>query len=479
MGSAGIPLSERVEKVRAYREAWQTPTVVFDTRFPQRPDQLKLIRITGGVLPFVTGPHTLNLWKPGSSLRGVPEVRVSCGGALLHIRYSSISVDPAQDLVVVTTEAWHPGMFGVGEYRVHLLTTADIPHPFAALPELRGPGDTNPGQILVWNWKTGDVLLRLTPYVPDSCFKFLDESHLLVLFDQDVRIYDFPGQSTSGIQDQDPPAAPLTIDDCPCVLRLPPFAHEAVHVLDPKLHMPSSPSTSSTVAPPPFRHDPARRVVCVAFSLLSTARVEPLDRPFEHYMFLAPASALLSHFHRVCGGSGDRENAPAPVPRGDVPWEEWGPPSCRVCRVPSLDPRSTGVCGTKVVLSRRLGSDADADGRCAGMQVQVVDINPCVATRSNIPNGASVLRTDADDPERDDVDIVKCRFFRGGSVRSELPYTTATHEVCLELEDGAQRNDGRHELFVFEDQWTFLYVEPERDGAPTQFTATWVHWMEV
>lgn len=111
MVSAGIPLSERLETVKAYRAAWQTPTVIFDTRFPQRPNQLKLIPMSGGALPFATSPHTLNIWKPGSVLRGVPEARISCGGALLNaaVRYSSISVDLEQDLIVLTTEARHPG----------------------------------------------------------------------------------------------------------------------------------------------------------------------------------------------------------------------------------------------------------------------------------------------------------------------------------------------------------------------------------
>lgn len=303
---------------------------------------------------------------------------------------------------------------------------------------------------------------RITPYALNSCYRFLDESHLLVLFDQDIRIYDFSPSPSPSLgaqdQDQDPPAAPLTIDDCPCILRLPPVAHEAVHSMDPKLFVPHSPSASPNSTPPPFHHNPALKVVCLAFSLISIARDEPLSHRVERYMFLFPASALLAEFQRVRGLS---SASPTGTPH-DVPWEDWGPRSCRVFRTAtsSLDSDCVGVSGTKVVLSRRLGWDED--GRRARMQLQVVDVNPGASVDPpSIPAAAAGGHVAGllplADPGEDGC-IADCRLFRGGCVRSELPYTIATHEVELELEDGvdARRDDGRFRMFVFEDQWMFV-----------------------
>ncbi|KAI1785414.1 hypothetical protein LXA43DRAFT_1065940 [Ganoderma leucocontextum] len=470
--------------------------------------------MTGGVLPFVTGPHALNFWKPGSSLRGVPEVQRSCSTALQNIRYSSISVDLEQDLVVLTTETWYPGMPSVDEYRVHLLTTACIPHPLAAVPEPRGPGEwlppphianvrsateifgdlvawsvsTNPGQILVWNWKTGDVLLRITPYAAKSCFKFLDESHLLVLFDQDLRIYEFsPLTSSSGIQN--PPVPPATIDNCPCVLRLPPFAHEAVRLLGLTLCL-QSPSSGSLIAPL-FRHDPDLKIVCIALRLGSTAREDLLNPNFEQYMFLIPVSALLSQFQRARSSSAGLENAPLPH---DIPWEHWGPPSSRVFKTASVpDP---GVSGTKVTMSRRLGWESGR--RRARFLLQVIDINPFAVDGGLGVDPPSTAAAPLANPGEGGC-ITDCRFFRG-PIRSEIPYTMAAHEVSLEVEAGAdaQRNSGGHELVVFEDQWMFvgvvpsrlprvgaddvcyqLYMERSDPAGPTQFTSTGVHTLQI
>ncbi len=315
---------------------------------------------------------------------------------------------------------------------------------------------------------------KITPYAQKSCFKFLDDSHLLVLFDEDLCIYDF-ASPTSSPDIQDPSAPPLPIEDCPCVLRMPPFAHNGIHSWDPKLCMQSSSSSSPTTAPL-FSHDPALKIVCVTKRLLSTAREDILARAAEDYMFVISISALLSQFQRV------RMRDTAPVSNA-VPWEHWGPPSCRVFKT-SVDFNFVGVSGTKVVMSREL--DWDSGGRRARVLLQVVDVNPFAVTRSGGRLSASVdppsesgSTPTASQPEsRDQAQaasaplmadpgeggcIANCRFFRGGVVRSEVPYTMAAHEVELELEAGAdadvERSDGRHELFVFEDQWVLVSVE--------------------
>lgn len=109
LGSSQTSLSERLEKVKAYRAAWHNPTIVFDERFPQRPPRLHILPVTGGVLPYRIGRGSVSFWKPGSSLRGVPEVRLSYSSTLQEMEFSSISVDLGQDLVVLTSETLYPG----------------------------------------------------------------------------------------------------------------------------------------------------------------------------------------------------------------------------------------------------------------------------------------------------------------------------------------------------------------------------------
>ena len=110
LNSCRTSLSNRVENLRAYQTAWRSPSITFDKCFPQRPPILQINPMTGGVLPYTTGPSGVEFWKPGSRLRGVSEVRMSCSQALqnLNMNFSSVSVDQGQDLVVVTTESYTP-----------------------------------------------------------------------------------------------------------------------------------------------------------------------------------------------------------------------------------------------------------------------------------------------------------------------------------------------------------------------------------
>ncbi|KAI1794841.1 hypothetical protein LXA43DRAFT_88970 [Ganoderma leucocontextum] len=480
LGSSQTSLSERLEKVKAYRTAWHSPTVVFDKRFPQRPPRLRIRPVTGGVLPYSTGLTGVDFWKPGSSLRGVSEVRVPCSQALQNMEFSSVSVDIGQDLVVLTTETLYPGSLNVNTYEVRLLTTACVPHPLAAQSQIRSEaqrppppynpknissteifGDlvawsasTDPGRILVWNWKTGDVLLRLTPYADVSCFKFLDNSLFLVLFDKDLRIYELHHPASAE-------GHPITIADCPCVLRLPAFAPGAVFLLGKKLHMQSSSSPSSTT--PLFCHDPDLKIVCVTLRLRYIGDQDLADSEVENFMFLIPVATLLSHFHRVRSAA----QADASAPR-EIPWDNWGPAGSRVFATAFLH---VGVSGTKVIAVHQVGWDAD--GRHPRYRIFVLDINPFAVY--SLDRSPKPLEFPANSGEF----ITTCRAFQG-PVRSELPcVVTLLVDITLKLEAGAdpRHNSGWYDLVVFEDQWALLYLEHYQD--PVRFTSTGVYTFQI
>ncbi|KAM5538673.1 hypothetical protein V8D89_007702 [Ganoderma adspersum] len=318
---------------------------------------------------------------------------------------------------------------------------------------------TDPGQILVWNWKTSDVLLRLTPSADVSCFKFLDDSHLLVLDRTPcLCIYDFP--------QPEPEDHPITLVDCPCVLRLPPI-HLGVMILKKKLHMQSTSSSSSSTAPM-FRHDPDRKIVCVTLELKPRADQVRPNPNAEYYMFLFPVSALLSQFHRVQASVLSTRFKPRPVP-----WDKWGPACSRVLRTALVH---AGVSGTKVVTVSHAGWDKT--DKHPLYRLSVLDTNP-FAVRAR--NRSAKRGVDPMEPEEERNDITIGRAFKG-AIFSHLPYAvTLRRDIVLHLEEGANMRQmhGWHELLVFEDQWAFLYQERLPQATHSGFVSTGVYTFQI
>lgn len=108
LASARMPISKRLEQVKAYRAAWHNPIHVPVTPLLQSTGKWYIKAMTGGVLPLLKRPTSLTLWSPGSRFRGVHEVTLSLEQSLMN-KITSLSVDMEQDLLVVTRETWLPG----------------------------------------------------------------------------------------------------------------------------------------------------------------------------------------------------------------------------------------------------------------------------------------------------------------------------------------------------------------------------------
>ena len=108
LASARMPMSKRLEQVKAYRAAWHNPIHMIDTPLLQSTGKWYIKAVTGGVLPLFKRPTSLTLWSPGSRFRGVHEVTLSLEQSLMNT-ITSLSVDMEQDLLAVTRETWLPG----------------------------------------------------------------------------------------------------------------------------------------------------------------------------------------------------------------------------------------------------------------------------------------------------------------------------------------------------------------------------------
>ena len=151
--------------------------------------------------------------------------------------------------------------------------------------------------------KNSRILLGLcsqtiTPDPPASCFKFLDRSHILMMFDKDLRIYDFQPDAPSGGSSTTPPRNTfVTVDECPCTLRLPALSKRGIQTVRKQILMRSS-SAFLPQEVPLFRHDPALAIVCITFSLKFVEGGLAPTFQEEHYMFIIPVPTVLHYAER-------------------------------------------------------------------------------------------------------------------------------------------------------------------------------------
>ena len=152
-------------------------------KFAGRPRGAAVIQLNvarDGVLFYIGGPGTRSSCTNERNI--IPGVSAFIPSYLILCEESEVS-----HMIIISS-------LNVNTYEVRLLTTAFTPHPLAANSQLRSAsqrppppynprcissteifGDllawsasTDPGQILVWNWKTGNVLLVCALCPPKS-----------------------------------------------------------------------------------------------------------------------------------------------------------------------------------------------------------------------------------------------------------------------------------------------------------------------
>ena len=121
------------------------------------------------------------------------------------------------------------------------------------------------------------------------------------MFDKDLRIYDFQPDAPSGGSSTTPPRNTfVTVDECPCTLRLPALSKRGIQTVRNQILMRSS-STFLPQEVPLFRHDPALAIVCITFSLKFVEGGLAPTFQEEHYMFIIPVSTVLHYAERSRG----------------------------------------------------------------------------------------------------------------------------------------------------------------------------------
>ena len=92
----------RIEAIKAYREAWMTAPFSFNPAFPSGPTPYRFWPYQAGLLPYIVD-NTLHLWRPPSRHRDIEEKTWSFGCANLNVQFTVCAADLEQDLLALST----------------------------------------------------------------------------------------------------------------------------------------------------------------------------------------------------------------------------------------------------------------------------------------------------------------------------------------------------------------------------------------
>ncbi|RPD59571.1 hypothetical protein L227DRAFT_575999 [Lentinus tigrinus ALCF2SS1-6] len=341
-GEAGMPVVERLGKLREHRERLRTGTFAdsgFAHSWQQWPrvesmptDGWETHLAFGSSISYVVvkppqreisvcAPPVLGLGLPGGA---DSEARMRCWSVPLGVfpegEVVAASVDIAQDLLLVV----QPAVEMCGHVMVHLRSLEGPcgPHPQAAQPILLtgDPEQLSSGlpirravmshiqihenlvawiysapttycwicDIEVWDWKAGRLLWR-RQFGYEVSFTLLDSRHIVVTgpITNYLYVYDFLKTPEPADRSSDNESQHILL------LKLPPSEREP-HIQESSI--PAPPSSSV-----PFWTDPALRIVVVAFS--------------------STRAALLIPYNTIAALIRTRQ----PALKECIPWDNWGP----------------------------------------------------------------------------------------------------------------------------------------------------------
>ncbi|KAI0641772.1 hypothetical protein C8Q79DRAFT_989317 [Trametes meyenii] len=382
-GGHTIPVSERVERVRRYREAWtylypSDPITLLQgvktTRWHFHPSGLFVFVTLSGDLSFVRLPSPLD---PFTESRWTVPLQ-----GRLPYRLSEFAVDPAQDLLVVLScvsdlEFDMEWFEWKSHFRISLLRLDGSRHPLGSPAPVELGCITmglevsvhhdiilvhetrKPSRIWLWNWKIGTWLCK-TSFCPGHV-SFLGDSHLLAVTSQHVSVYGFGGDYTLTDMNGEP-------DIC-CILRadiLNKFIKSVLSVNQPL----RGPQSSFC------RFDPQQAVYVIHLDVLSAQNESP-----EVSRLCVARTTILKWVRLVETGEHDWKFS----------WEEWKEQTTRISSLSPLDKfqQLRSDCGARLAIARKVNYSA-----CLELHVLEYAVSePDVATTSggySTPGGTYV-----------------------------------------------------------------------------------------
>ncbi|KAI0767461.1 hypothetical protein C8Q74DRAFT_1355564 [Fomes fomentarius] len=384
--------TERLTMLRERQEAWRALRWRSRKEYPM----LKggVWELYGGVIAQADGDRTLAFVQLPSDIRRIEEKQWKIEDAGVVIR--DFGMDPAQNLLIVV-EHHEPDEHTLF-IRVHLKSITDgAVHPAAVkggvlIHTAPRPGDHSYAiqtsedllgllvhdemeELLVWNWKTGSLLLHVVGEHICS-FAFLTSRHVLLtlfseleldedtvgqsLTDAQLRVVDL--ETTSGRQ------VDVSDLDYLCAFHYPAFAddYRVFNMLirsDPAPHWRPNPSLNV-----PFHVSRVDRLFVITITMIR-------HRFASSLLSLVPSSTLLSLINSL----------PPKKTRRDFTWTEWGPDGSHFMPAPLMH-SGVWVCyvyGMTLVLTYRTRSK---------LVVITYDFNPLTIRQAQFnPNGVEEL----------------------------------------------------------------------------------------
>ncbi|KAI0082257.1 hypothetical protein K474DRAFT_1703260 [Panus rudis PR-1116 ss-1] len=325
---SSLGASDRLNLLHQREEAWDR--LAYKTMKDVEMHRGEVWELYGGVLAQGQGQRSLHFYRLPSEIRGIEEEHWKLD---LEFAIRDFGMDPTQDLLVVIER---PALPNTSYYPVHLLSLrTGKPHPLAPKPAILSHTPRfqtlnftiqtcshhvavlyhsqvdNGGELLVWNWKTGDVVMAISGSTVMS-FAFLSEHHLLLVRVQTANValvaVDLRTARTEMTSSDDM--------DFVCSFNLPSFKPDRV-VVDAMIRSDPAPSWKpSDDLQVPFYTARKERLLVVPICVVQD------HNTISMFMLLTLSSVLLNHISET-------EQA-----RREVAWDDWGPSGSRVMSVP-------------------------------------------------------------------------------------------------------------------------------------------------
>ncbi|KAH9947003.1 hypothetical protein B0H21DRAFT_857166, partial [Amylocystis lapponica] len=331
--------AERRRMLREHQKAWDSlefsvqPTL----SIPVLHDPLPAYypgRIFGNVLWYYTSTGLRFIQLP-SRIRGTEEKRWTIDySATPGFTVSKFAMDPAQDLLVVLERQPQTAR---AQIRILCMSNGTA-HPAAVsaflyqdgsfgdglYSELQTQGDavgwlifSNMSQprtsIQVWNWKTGDWVWDLPVdrqvhlYLVPQDFSFLDDNHMIVLYERRLAVYEFDTRATTTTK--------TTSKDFVVSLDVP--IRTDSQVMGMSMYPRASSSAGSHGHPDtPFERFPSDSLIVIEINFEAQTLYD------TSWLLFVPASTI-----RACVARA-RKDAKA----RDLKWQAWGSQGARIMR---------------------------------------------------------------------------------------------------------------------------------------------------
>ncbi|EIN14093.1 hypothetical protein PUNSTDRAFT_41419 [Punctularia strigosozonata HHB-11173 SS5] len=352
--SGGLTAAQCKERLQAYQTAWDSLKWNEECAIPMSPAPMTW-ELQGGVLAQAENHTSFSFSRLPAPTRGISTLEWRIDDVDVEAR--DFTIDCSQDLLIIVEEAVHVGTvleivwvhfrtMSTGKKHPHALSESKVSHRLGVIPdfgvsyELAVYGDyvavqfraprrgsswitRSPSELVVWNWKTGNMHFSISG-AELRAFSFINDTYILLGLLQHPQIDSEPSLM---ILDMNKTAAdktsanPVPLHELQhhIALFLPPLIQSADCV---EIRIRSDPVIPTYATPfdrqPPFTVDPSDRLFVVSFWIQD-------DLEANGYTLFLPLSTIIPYAALLSRSK-----------RRTVEWSMWGPDGTRLIPMPEL-----------------------------------------------------------------------------------------------------------------------------------------------